>query len=113
MSSIFVVTVVISFIFGYRKPIIGIIAGVISALIAYYVFMDYSLIGFLIVAVVGGLLSTLVAFFSSWFFSGFRGGRHNTGPYIFGGGGYRGADPQIVNTEAELENIKKNEKHID
>ena len=88
MSSIFVIVVVVSFLFGVRKPLYGCIAGTIAAGISYYLFIEsFDLIIFFVVIAVGLLLSLLVAYFSSWFFSGFRGGRRHTGPSMMGGFG--------------------------
>ena len=70
MSSIFVIVVVVSFLFGVRKPLYGCIAGTIAAGISYYLFIEnFDLLIFFIVIVVGLLLSLLAAYFSSWFFS--------------------------------------------
>jgi hypothetical protein len=110
MSSIFVVVVVVSFIFGYRKPLYGCIAGTIAAAIAYYLFIEsFDLIIFFVVIVVGLLLSLLVAYFSSWFFSGFRGGKPQSGPSIIGGFGkgqtaHRGSG--IILSDEEREGMK-------
>ena len=88
MSSIFVIVVVVSFLFGVRKPLYGCIAGTIAAGISYYLFIEsFDLIIFFVVIVAGLLLSLLVAYFSSWFFSGFRGGRRHIGPSMIGGFG--------------------------
>lgn len=88
MSSIFVIVVVVSFLFGVRKPLYGCIAGTIAAGVSYYLFIEnFDLLIFFIVIAVGLVLSLLVAYFSSWFFSGFRGGRRHTGPSMMGGFG--------------------------
>ena len=89
MSSIFVIVVVVSFLFGVRKPLYGCIAGTIAAGISYYLFIEesFDLLMFFVVTAVGLLLSLLVAYFSSWFFSGFRGGKRHTGPSMIGGFG--------------------------
>lgn len=88
MSSIFVIVVVVSFLFGCRKPLYGCIAGTIAVAISYYLFIEnFDLLIFFVVIAVGLLLSLLVAHFSSWFFSGFRGGRSHSGPSIIGGFG--------------------------
>ena len=85
MSSIFVIVVVLSFLFGVRKPLYGCIAGTIAAAISYYIFIEsFDLLIFFVVIAVGLLLSLLVAYFSSWFFSGFRGGGRHTSPSIIG-----------------------------
>jgi len=88
MSGIFIIVVVVSFLFGCRKTIYGCIAGTIAAAISYYLFFEnFDLLKFLVVIAVGLLLSLLVAHFSTWFFSGFRGGRSHSGPSIIGGFG--------------------------
>jgi uncharacterized protein YqgC (DUF456 family) len=110
MSSIFVIVVVISFLFGIRKPLVGCIAGTIATAISYYLFIeDFDLLIFFIVTAVGLVLSLLVAYFSSWFFSGFRGGKRHTGPSIIGGFGkgqtaHRGSG--IILSDEEREGIK-------
>jgi uncharacterized protein YqgC (DUF456 family) len=110
MSSIFVIVVVISFLFGVRKPIVGCIAGTIATAISYYLFIEsFDVLIFFIVTAVGLVLSLLVAYFSSWFFSGFRGGRRHTGPSMIGGFGrgqtaHRGSG--IVLSDEEREGMK-------
>ena len=110
MSSIFVIVVVVSFLFGCRKPLCGCIAGTIAAAISYYLFIEsFDLIIFFVVIAVGLLLSLLVGYFSSWFFSGFRGGRRHTGPSMIGGFGkgetaHRGSG--IIFSDEEREGMK-------
>lgn len=110
MSSIFVIVVVVSFLFGVRKPLYGCIAGTIAAGISYYLFIESSdLIIFFVVIAAGMLLSLLVGYFSSWFFSGFRGGRRHTGPSMIGGFGkgetaHRGSG--IIFSDEEREGMK-------
>ena len=110
MSSIFVIVLVISFLFGVRKPIVGCSAGTIATAISYYLLIeDFDLLIFFIVTAVGLVLSLLVAYFSSWFFSGFRGGRRHTGPSIIGGFGkgqtaHRGSG--IILSDEEREGMK-------
>ena len=71
---------------------------------------DFDLLIFIIVTAVGSVLSLLVAYFSSWFFSGFRGGgsRH-TGSSIIGGFGkgqtaHRGSG--IILSDEDREGMK-------
>ena len=110
MSGIFVIVVVLSFLFGARKPLVGCIAGTIAAAISYYLFIEnFDRIIFLIVTAVGLVISLLVAYFSSWFFSGFRGGKRHTGPSIIGGFGkgqtaHRGSG--IILSDDEREGMK-------
>ncbi len=110
MSSIFVIVVVISFLFGVRKPIVGCIAGTIATAISYYLFIEiFDLPIFFVVTAVGLVLSLLVAYFSSWFFSGFRGGKRHTGPSFIGGFGkgqtiHRGSG--IILSDEEREGMK-------
>ena len=110
MSSIFVIVFAVSFLFGARKPLYGCIAGTIAAGISYYLFIEnFDLLIFFIVIAVGLLLSLIVAYFSSWFFSGFRGGRHHTGPSMMGGFGkgetaHRSAG--IILSDEEREGMK-------
>jgi uncharacterized protein YqgC (DUF456 family) len=85
MSSVFVIVFVISFLFGVRKPTVGCIAGTIATAISYYLFIEnFDLLIFFVVTAVGLVLSLLVAYFGSWFFSGFRGGKRHIGPSIIG-----------------------------
>ena len=110
MSSIFVIVVVISFLFGVRKPIVGCIAGAIATAISYYLFIeDFDLLLFFIVIAAGLVLSLLVAYFSSWFFSGFPGGKRHTGPSMIGGFGkgqtaHRGSG--IIFSDKEREGMR-------
>lgn len=114
MSSIFVIVVVVSFLFGCRKPLYGCIAGTIAAAVSYYLFIESvdSPLFFAAIAV-GLLLSLLVAYFSSWFFSGFRGGRRHTGPSMIGGFGkgqtaHRGSG--IILSDEERKGMKPEHK---
>ena len=114
MISIFVIVVVISFLFGIRKPIVGCIAGTIATAISYYLFIeDFDLLIFFIVTAAGLVLSLLVAYFSSWFFSGFRGGKRHTGPSMIGGFGkgqtaHRGSG--IIFSDKEREGMRSEHK---
>ncbi len=114
MSSIFVIVVVISFLFGVRKPIVGCIAGTIATAISYYLFIeDFDLLIFFIVTAAGLVLSLLVAYFSSWFFSGFRGGKRHTEPSMIGGFGkgqtaHRGSG--IIFSDKEREGMRPEHK---
>jgi hypothetical protein len=110
MSIIFVIVVVVSFLSGVRKPLYGCIAGPIAAGISCYLFIEsFDLLIFCVVIAVGLLLSILVAYFSSWFFSGFRGGRRHAGPSMIGGFGkgetaHRASG--IILSDEEREGIK-------
>ena len=110
MTSIFIIVVVISFLFGFRKPIVGCIAGAIATAISYYLFIeDFDSLIFFIVTAVGLVFSLIVAYFSSWFFSGFRGGSHHTGPSMIGGFGkgqtaHRGSG--IILSDEEREGMR-------
>jgi uncharacterized protein YqgC (DUF456 family) len=110
MRSILVIVVVISFLFGVRNPIVGCIAGTIATAISYYLFIeDFDSLIFFIVIAAGLVLSLLVAYFSSWFFSGFRGGKRHTGPSMIGGFGrgqtaHRGSG--IIFSDKEREGMR-------
>lgn len=110
MTSIFIIVVVISFLFGFRKPIVGCIAGTIATAISYYLFIeDFDFLIFFAVTAVGLVFSLIVAYFSSWFFSGFRGGGHHTGPSMIGGFGkgqtaHRGSG--IILSDEEREGMR-------
>ena len=112
MGDILVVIFVVSILVGIKKPILGGVAGIILAPLIYYFFHDFNLYVFIFLFPIGFLLGWLFGFLANWFFSGFRGGKHNEGPsFVTGrfGGSQRGG---IVLTDEEKENSMLNEKRI-
>lgn len=114
MADILISIIVISGILGIRKPIYGGFAGIIIAPLIHYFFQSFSLYLFIALFLIGFLVGWLIGILSNWFFSGFRGGKHNVGPSYTSmtgraGGNQRGG---IVYTDEEMKNAKANQNTI-
>ena len=101
MSSIFLISFVVSGIIGLKKPILGAISGWVLTIILFFILYEFELMKFIIVLVFGCLASFAGGYFIPWFFSGFKGGKHNTGK---GWGEHTGG---IILSDEERKNIKK------
>ena len=112
MTDIIVAVFVISGFIGIKKPIYGAIAGAIVAPLIYYFFHTFDLIYFIVLFPIGFIIGWISGSLSKWFFSGFRGGKHNTGPSYTGraGGHQRGG---IVFTDEEMKNVQNNKKRVE
>jgi len=114
MIDIFFVLLVISGLLGKKKPIYGGFSGLIIAPLIHYFFHSFRLPLFIALFPIGFLFGWGVGALSNWFFSGFRGGKHNTGPSFSSltgrpGGTQRGG---IVFTDEEMKNAKENRNTI-
>ena len=102
--------ILISSIFGIKRPIFSAIAGAIMLPFLYYFFGPGNIVTILILIFVGFGLGYLGGLVLSIFFSGFKGKSHNTGPSYMGGfGGGRGGAPPggIILSDEERKGIKK------
>jgi len=104
-----VVIFVVSILVGIKKPIWGAVAGMTLAPLVYYLFHNDNPYVFISLFPIGFMLGWIFGFLANWFFSGFRGGKHNEGPSytkgLFGGSQRSG----IVMTDEEEENSMLNE----
>jgi hypothetical protein len=110
MSSIFLISFVVSGIIGLKKPILGVISGCVLTIILFFILYEFERMKFIIVLVFGCLVSFAGGYFIPWFFSGFKGGKHNTGPSFIGGGSGKGWGEHtggIILSDEERKNIKK------
>lgn len=115
MADIFIAVLIVSGLLGVSKPKYGAIAGAIIAPLAYYLSHSFNWIIFIILFPAGLLAGFIFGSLSNWFFSGFRGGRHSTGPTYKGitgraGGTQRGG---IILTDEERKNAQENQNQID
>jgi hypothetical protein len=114
MADILISIIVISGIFGIRKPIYGGFAGLIIAPLIHYSLQSFSLYLFMALFPIGFFVGWLIGILFNWFSSGFRGGKHNVGPSYIpmtgrAGGSQRGG---IVYTDEEMKNAKVNQNTI-
>jgi hypothetical protein len=114
MTDIFISIIVLTGIVGIKKPIYGGIAGLIIAPLIHHIFQPFSSYVFFALFPMGFVIGLFIGKISNWFFSGFRGGKHNVGPsYISmtgrAGGNQRGG---IVYTDEEMKNAKANQNTI-
>jgi hypothetical protein len=114
MTDILITIIVVSGIVGIKKPIYGGIAGLIAAPLIHYIFQSFNSYMFFALFPIGYFAGLLIGKISNWFFSGFRGGKHNVGPSYSSmtgraGGGQRGG---IVYTDEEMKNAKANQNTI-
>jgi len=80
VSDILIALFIISGLIGMKKPIFGGFAGLIAAPAIHYFFHTFNLIFFIALFPIGFLAGWIFGTIVSWFFSGFRGGKHSTGP---------------------------------
>jgi len=110
MDSIFLIVFIVSGIIGLKKPIVGAISGCVLSSILFFILYDFTLIEFLITALFGFIASFAGGYLIPWFFSGFKGGKHNTGPSYIGGGSGKGWGEHtggIILSDEERRNIKR------
>ncbi len=107
----FIILIVLaSGIIGSRKPLIGALVGCAITFVQYFYFQEFNLKSFAVAGSIGVSVSFGTAYFVSFFSSGFKGGKHNTGPSYSGGfGGGRGGAPPggIIRSDEEIESHKK------
>lgn len=106
MSSIIVVVFVVSGLIWLKKPIVGAVSGSILTILLSFILNDFEATQFFITSIVGVGASFAGAYLMGWFFSGFKGGKHNTGP-SFWGGGDRGHTGGIILSDEERKNMLK------
>lgn len=99
--------IIVSGFFGKKKPLLGSFLGCIIALAQYFYFNDFQIKSFVIVVLIGFGFSFGIAYLISYLSSGLRGGKHNTGPSIIGGGRAGGSPGRIIQSDEEIESHKK------
>ncbi len=107
MSGIILIVFIASGIIGLKKPIIGAISGCLLTIVLFFVLNEFKISIFLITSLFGFIASFAGGYSIPWFFSGFMGGKHNTGPSFIGGGRAGGGTGGIVFSDEERENLKK------
>ncbi len=110
MSNIILIVFIVSGIIGLKKPIAGALSGCLLTVVLYLFLNDFEINWFLITCLLGSLAGFAGGYSIPWFFSGFKGGRHNTGPSYIGGGAGRGLGEHtggIILSDEERKNAKK------
>jgi hypothetical protein len=113
MSSLILIAFIVSGLIALKNRTYWIIAGCIVTKIHFFLFNSFENFSFLISFLFGLVASVLGTFIIPWFFSGFKGGNHSTGPSYIGGGSGRGHGPGggIVLYDEERDK-RKPENHI-
>jgi len=99
--------IIVSGFFGRKKPLLGSIFGCIIALAQYFYFSEFQIKSFAIAVLIGFGFSFGTAYFISYLSSGFKGGKHNTGPSFIGGDRAGGSPGRIIRSDEEIESHKK------
>jgi hypothetical protein len=110
MTSIILIAFFVSGIIGVKKRSIGVACGCILTICLYFVQNDFNLITFVVTVFLGFVASFAGSYAIPWFFSGFKGGKHNTGPSYIGGGSNRGSGGHtggIIFSDEERKNLKR------
>jgi hypothetical protein len=91
LSTIVLIVAILGAIFGAKGPWVGVVAGLMAFPLLYCLTQTAGFLGAVVTAVAGAMIAGLTGFGASFFYSGFKGKGHNTGPsYIGGFGGGRG-----------------------
>ena len=109
MSGIILIVFIASGIIGLKKPIIGAVSGCLLTIVLFFVLNEFKISIFLTTSLLGFIASFAGGYSIPWFFSGFLGGKHNTGPgptFIDGArsGGHPGG---IILSDEERNNRKR------
>ncbi len=87
MGGMLLVVCLVSGFIGLKKPIAGAVVGGIGAMF-YVSFLSNAGVAYrLVFGLLGLVASGIGGYGIPWFFSGFKGGAHNTGPSYIGGAG--------------------------
>lgn len=106
----FIISSFIAGILGIKNRKLGLIVGIATLCVFYYLTQQFSIKSLLITLSIGVVTCGASVFLLNWMFSGFKGGNHNTGPsYLPGaGGGRAGAPPGgIIQSDEERERNRK------
>lgn len=91
MADIILVVIIVSAIVGIKTPILGSIAGAVTAGVMYYLLNnDLQIQNFALHIIVGAIFGYLSPATFRWIFSGFRGGRGKTERGVTWIGGFGG-----------------------
>ena len=107
MTDIFVITIFVAAIIGIKSPVVAGIVGTLWFPLYFYFFDDVSLYKLMVFVPAGFILGYISGKISSWFFSGFKGGKHGTGPSFIGGGERGRHTGGIVYSDDEIRAMKK------
>ena len=94
LSTIVIIVALAGGISGAKRLWVGSFTGFIAFPLLYYFTQSQGILGIFITALLGAIIACLTGFAGSFFYSGFKGKGHNTGPSFIGGfGGGRGGAP--------------------
>ncbi len=112
MNIVFIILIIVaSGVIGSRKPLIGALVGCAITFVQYFYFQEFNLKSFAIAGFIGVSVSFGTAYSFSYLASGFKGGKHNTGPSVKGGGHRGGFTGFIISSDEEHKN-RKGSKNI-
>lgn len=98
---------------GLKKPLVGAVAGGVCALLYVSFFSNAGVAYRLVFGLLGCVASGVGGYGIPWFFSGFKGGTHNSGPSYLGGGAGRGWGEHgggIMLSDEEREHVQGKER---
>jgi hypothetical protein len=108
MTSIILIVFFTAGVIGLKKKIFGALSGCCLVLVLYFFFEDFKIRTFIATVILGFSASFAGSYSIPCFFSGFKGGKHSTGPSYIGGGACKGWGG--VSIPAELSCRMKNVK---
>ena len=108
-----IIFAIISCLAGLKRPILGGLAGSISAPVMSFIFSPFDLSTVLVLIPFGFGFGLLCGRVTWWLFVGSDSNQHNTEPYVMpitrAGGGQRG---EIIYTDEEEKNAEENQRSI-
>ncbi len=109
---IFVCT--ISGIVGFKKPILGALAGIVTTLINYFIFYEFDQFLFYVLFLVGGFGGFACSWIIHWVFYGYTDDRNSSKPHYkaFPGGSGGSWGGGVVYTDDEHKNAQENSKDM-
>ena len=110
LSTFIIFVFLLSAILGFKKRIVGGVAGAMALPFLCYVFLDKEGLELFLFSLIGFVIGSVAGFLASIILSGMRGKGHNTGPsYMggFGGGRGGGLPGGIILSDEERNNLKK------
>ena len=105
---------IISGIFGFKKPILGALAGIVTTLINYFTFYEFDQLLFYLLFVLGGFAGFVCAWIIHWVFYGVTDDRNSSKPHYkaFPGGSGGSWGGGVIYTDEEQKNSQENSKGI-
>ncbi len=101
-------------IFGRRSIVLGVVLGIITTTVLYFIFNSFELGNFLLKLLAGTFMSIICSGLARVLLPGLKGGDHNRSPFYMGIGGTRsgGFNSGIVYTDEDEKNARLNKDKI-